>query len=313
MRPGKKPNTDRSIRVAFKKEENAALCDFIEEWQEEVYQRDYKDSYLQVVNVLPDEAISRLAQLKFPISSAAVRSILVEPWPHWDLHGEELLERLLSLPEGGPPHQLSTLGHLEDTNPSDFPTVTPTVTSPSPLNVQTRPAPPSTPTYPQTQPHLVPSSRPPQHTVSTHNVPIASVPIAVSPSPLTGSLQPWPRPPLTPAYPQAQRRLTQPSTPARLQGTLPSSGLTSAPVSVHDKSPHPAFHPPPFSPVIMYRHPVPQYHPGVTPFGGSFSYQDLANMANSSFQRWHHPASGQQDTTWPAATPSSHPWQTRPS
>jgi hypothetical protein len=32
MRPGKKPNTDHTIWVAFEKEENAALHGFIEEW-----------------------------------------------------------------------------------------------------------------------------------------------------------------------------------------------------------------------------------------------------------------------------------------
>src|SRR6267142_1285788 len=45
-----------------------------------------------------------------------------------------------------------------------------------------------------------------------HAMPSYAVPSAMSPSSL--SFQPWPAPPLTPAYPQAQQRLVQQSTPA---------------------------------------------------------------------------------------------------
>jgi hypothetical protein len=294
VRPGK-PNTDRAIRLALEKEENPTLYEFIERWREDIYQREYKDSYLQVVNVLPDEAISRLARLKLPPSAAAIRSALVDAWPHWDLHGEELLEHLLSLPtsqlnspvegEGGHPPQLSMPGHSEDTTPSHIPTAIPCP--------QLNPAPPSMPT----QPRIVPPSTParPQHTMSTHTLVQHS----------------------TLAMLQAQRCPALPSTPVHLRGTPSSSMPASAPVPVHHESPYSTFHPPTsFSPVVMYRHPMPQYYPSTTPFGGSFSYQDLANMANSSFgvQRWHHPTFGRQGTTWPVLTSSSHPTQgSRPS
>jgi hypothetical protein len=113
VRPGKKPNTNRA-RVAFQKEENKELGLLIEDWCEEIYERDYKNSSLQVGNVLPDEAISMLALIKPPITPAAIRSILVDAWPLWDWHGEELMQRVLSMPVPQP----SMPTQQQDPNPS---------------------------------------------------------------------------------------------------------------------------------------------------------------------------------------------------
>src|SRR6267142_142783 len=61
----------------------------------------------------------------------------------WDLHSEDLLECPLSLPEGGPSHQLPLMpDHLEDANPSHLPTAIPTVAPPLLLDLQTQPVPP---------------------------------------------------------------------------------------------------------------------------------------------------------------------------
>jgi hypothetical protein len=46
-------------------------------------------------NVLPDEAVPKLAGLKSPLSAGAIRSVLVGSWSRWDHYDEELMQRLL--------------------------------------------------------------------------------------------------------------------------------------------------------------------------------------------------------------------------
>jgi hypothetical protein len=95
--PGMKPHTDHARQVT-KKEVSEALFDLIEDWQDNVYKRDYKYSSLQAGNVLPDEAIVKLAHLKLPLTAFAIQAVLANAWPRWDCHGEELTQHLLNSP-----------------------------------------------------------------------------------------------------------------------------------------------------------------------------------------------------------------------
>src|SRR6267142_2746446 len=277
VRPGKKPNTDRSTRLAFEKQENQALYKTIDNWREETYERNYKDTSLQAENVLPNEAISRLAHLKLPVTAAAIRSFLVDSWPFWDQHGEDLMERVLIAPTAQPTPsdvmgdgEVSTPTHQQDSDPT--PSRSDTLPRASPCSV------------PLPQPCVVPPSTP-----TRQPDPAALMsPYTPHPLPLTAAQQqvPFPLrvpgPPNLPVYnpPFRQDQLGH-------QAPLPSN--MPAPFFPVHNMPFPP--PTSFSPVVMYHHPSLAHPPlGLTTFGGSFSYQDLANMANASLQ--NQPLSG---------------------
>jgi hypothetical protein len=57
------------------------LFDLIKDWQDDVYKCDYKPSSLWAGNVLPDEAIVKLAHLKLSLTASAIQAVLANAWP----------------------------------------------------------------------------------------------------------------------------------------------------------------------------------------------------------------------------------------
>lgn len=270
----------------------------IEDWREETHERHYKNSSLLTINVLPDEAISRLARLKLPLSAAGIRAILVESWPRWDCHGEELMQRLLAMPMSQPTlptkrkrgrtSQHPTPARSEGRDPSHTPTE---ALSHSVPWLRAHPVLPSTPAQLQNPQPSNAGALP--NFPFNHNTPLMLHPPMAPAQQLPADVSFC-----SASRPQAHP--VPPATPVRLQNPMQSSAW--APYSR-------GYPPTSFSPVVMYHHPsLAGYPTGPTTFGGSFSYQDLANMANTSFRHPHHPGAFTHQVVASPVTTAPYAW-----
>lgn len=94
-RPGICKQNHAAQKIPFEKDSCRHLEDALDEWREEVFERDEPDSFLSPSSILPDEAIEKLAKLSRPLQRAHIHVYLSRRWPLWLRYGEDLIKTLL--------------------------------------------------------------------------------------------------------------------------------------------------------------------------------------------------------------------------
>ncbi|TFY73731.1 hypothetical protein EWM64_g10281 [Hericium alpestre] len=71
------------------------LLDVLDQWREDIMERDEPHSLLPPSSILPDAAVEKLAKLALPLSRENIEQFLTPQWPLWAKYEEELTSLLL--------------------------------------------------------------------------------------------------------------------------------------------------------------------------------------------------------------------------
>ncbi|KAL1725303.1 P-loop containing nucleoside triphosphate hydrolase protein [Schizophyllum commune] len=104
-RPGKNVKAAAAPRLTSRKERDDTLYDLMDDWREEVFDRDWARSELTPIIVLPEALMTKISFIQYPLQRTTVERILKADWFFFDRYGKELLDRLF--PSAPPSHLLS--------------------------------------------------------------------------------------------------------------------------------------------------------------------------------------------------------------
>ncbi|KAI5891065.1 P-loop containing nucleoside triphosphate hydrolase protein [Schizophyllum commune H4-8] len=127
-RPGKNSRAAAAPRLTMAKTRDASLYAVMDDWREEVFDRDFSWSGMTPEMVLPTTLIDKIARIQQPLKRTVIERLLKLDWLYYDQYGQEMLDRF----------PRSTFPLAFDTPPSPPATISADVPRPSssfnPLN-----------------------------------------------------------------------------------------------------------------------------------------------------------------------------------